>query len=155
VKWREVVESGAAVFIGQYQHTVDGKGRMFMPARFREQLGDAFIITRGLDNCLFIYTQHEWADLTAKLESLQFTRRDHRAFARMFFSGAAECTLDGQGRCLIPPHLRDHARLEREAVIIGVSNRIEVWSRQGWETYNEQAAVSYEDTAEKLESLEM
>lgn len=149
------MESGVRMFIGQFQHTVDGKGRMFMPARFRDRLGEAFIMTRGLDNCLFIYPIDEWEQLTQKLESLQFTRRDHRAFARVFFSGASEVTLDGQGRCLIPPHLRDHAGLNRDAVVIGVSERIEVWSLEGWEAYNQQAAVSYEDIAEKLESLEM
>ncbi len=141
------------MFIGQYQHTIDGKGRVIMPARFRDRLGETFVVTRGLDQCLFIYTMHEWERLAGSLESLQFTRRDHRTFTRFFFSGAAEVQLDSQGRCLIPPHLREHAGLERDLMIIGVSGRIEIWSLKGWEVYKEDAAISFEDIAEKIEGM--
>lgn len=141
------------MFIGQYQHIIDGKGRVIMPARFRDRLGDTFIVTRGLDRCLFIYTLDEWQRLASNLESLQFTRRDHRTFTRLFFSGAAEVQLDSQGRFLVPPHLRDYAGLEKELVIIGVSSRIEVWGVETWEVYTEDAAISFEDVAEKIEGL--
>lgn len=141
------------MFIGQYQHSIDGKGRVIMPARFRERLGESFVLTRGLDSCLFIYTVGEWERLASSLESLQFTRRDHRTFTRFFFSGAAEGQLDSQGRFLVPPHLREYAQLEKDLVIIGVSSRIEVWGMKSWEIYKEDAAISFEDIAEKIEGM--
>lgn len=146
-KWR-------IVFIGQYQHSIDGKGRVIMPARFRERLSDTFVVTRGLDECLFIYTMDRWHRLMGHMESLHFTRRDHRSFTRFFFSGASEGQLDSQGRFLVPPHLREYASLEKDLVIIGVSDRIEVWAAACWEAYSEEAAQSFEDIAEQLEGME-
>lgn len=138
------------MFMSEYQHTIDAKGRLFIPARFREGLGDSFIITKGLDGCLFVYTREEWDALEQKLKSLPFTKGDARAFVRFFFSGAAICEVDKQGRILIPGNLREYARLEKDAVIIGVSTRVEIWSKVQWDEYSAKAASSYEEIAEKL-----
>ncbi len=138
------------MFMSEYQHTIDAKGRLFIPARFREGLGDSFIITKGLDGCLFVYTREEWDALEQKLKSLPFTKGDARAFLRFFFSGAAICEVDKQGRILIPGNLREYARLEKDVVVIGVSTRVEIWSKARWDEYSAKAASSYEDIAEKL-----
>ena len=143
------------MFMGEYQHAVDGKGRMIVPAKFREGLGERFVVTRGMDNCLFVYPLSEWNILEQKLKALPFTRSDARAFMRFFFSGAAECELDKQGRILIPNNLREHAKLLKDVVVIGVSNRVEVWSQEVWEQYSEQAGLSFEDIAEKIIDIEL
>lgn len=141
------------MFMGEYQHTIDSKGRIIIPARFRDELGEKFVATKGLDNCLFIYPMDEWRKLEEVLRKLPFTRRDTRAFVRFFFSGATECECDKQGRVLLPANLRSHAKLEKEAVILGVSSRVEIWSKEEWERYNQEAAVSYEDLAEHLDEI--
>jgi len=142
------------MFMGEYQHSVDAKGRLFIPARFREGLGDRFVVTKGLDGCLFVYPRPEWEALEQKLKSLPITRGDARAFVRFFFSGATECEVDKQGRILIPGNLREYARLEKDGVIIGVSSRVEIWAREQWERYNNLAASSYEEIAEKIVDLD-
>jgi MraZ protein len=141
------------MFMGEYQHTIDGKGRLFIPARFREDLGDKFVLTKGLDNCLFAYPSQEWSGLENKMQALPFTRSDVRAFVRFFFAGACECTVDRQGRILVPANLRKHAALDREVLIIGVSSRVEIWAQEQWEKYNNEAAVSVEQIAEKIVGL--
>ena len=138
------------MFMGEYRHNIDAKGRVFVPARLREELGDSFVLTKGLDGCLFAFSLTEWQALELKLQSLPFTRRDARMFSRYFFSGAGECGIDKQGRALIPPNLREHAKLAGEAVIIGVSSRVEIWSADVWEDYKQNAMSSYEDIAEKI-----
>lgn len=138
------------MFMGQFQHALDPKGRLIIPARFRELLGDTFILTKGLDRCLFVYPKEEWAVLEQKLKSLPFTQKDARAFIRFFFSGAVEIEMDKQGRILIPPQLREYAGIDRDIIIIGVSNRAEIWSLTEWEAYSQQASASYEEIAEKL-----
>jgi len=143
------------VFMGEYQHTIDSKGRVSIPARFREELGELFVITKGLDNSLFVYPMEEWRRLEQKLKSLPFTRADARAFARFFFSGAVECELDKQGRVLLPQVLREHARINKDVVIIGVSTRIEIWAKEVWEEYSLQAAANYETIAETLVDLDL
>jgi len=143
------------MFMGTYEHTIDGKGRLIIPSKFREELGDSFVITKGLDNCLFVYPMEEWTQLEQKLKALPFTRADARAFVRFFFSGAAECALDKQGRVVIPSTLREYAELDREAVIVGISSRVEVWSPEGWRRYEKEAELSYEDIAEKIVDLEL
>src|SRR5690625_6367338 len=117
------------MFIGEYQHTLDNKGRVTMPSKFRDDLGEKFVITKGLDSCLFVYPMSEWKTIQEKLKTLPLTNRDARAFVRFFFSGASESSLDKQGRVLIPANLREHSRLEKEAVIIGVATRLEIWSK--------------------------
>ncbi len=141
------------MFIGEYQHSIDSKGRLIIPAKFREDLGEVFIITKGLDNCLFVYPKSEWTILEEKLKLLPLTRKDARAFVRFFFSGATECELDKQGRILIPGNLREHCRIDKDAVIIGVSNRVEIWSKEEWELYNDDDDLSYESIAEKMAEL--
>lgn len=141
------------MFLGEFQHTLDDKGRLTIPARFRDGLGERFIVTRGLDNCLFAYPASEWQVLESRLKTLPLTKADARAFVRFLFSGAAECELDRQGRVMLPPTLREHARLDKDVVVIGVSNRVEIWSKDRWEGYVEQAEESFEDIAEKLEGL--
>lgn len=141
------------MFIGEYQHNLDNKGRIIIPSKLRDGLGDNFIMTKGLDNCLFVYPKSEWSILEEKLKSLPLTSRDARAFVRFFFSGATECELDKQGRILIPANLRSHSKLEREAVIIGVGTRVEIWSKEEWDIYNEDDSLSYESIAEKMAEL--
>jgi MraZ protein len=143
------------MFMGEYQHNIDSKGRIIFPARFRELLGEKFIVTRGLDHCLFVYTQEEWQNLETRFKALPFTKADARAFARFFFAGASECEVDRQGRVLIPPNLREHAALQKEAVIIGVSGRVEIWSRENWAKYSREANLSYEEIAEKMVDFEL
>nr|WP_236777888.1 division/cell wall cluster transcriptional repressor MraZ [Anoxybacter fermentans] len=139
--------------MGEYLHSMDDKGRLIMPAKFRESLGETFVVTRGLDNCLFVYPMEEWRILEEKLKSLPMTRKDARAFVRFFFSGATECGLDKSGRISLPQNLREYASLEKEVVIIGVSNRIEIWSKENWDSYLKLTADSYEEIAETMEEL--
>ena len=112
------------MFMGEFQHTLDEKGRITMPVKYRDELGKSFVMTRGIDTCLFVYPMTEWETLESKLKALPLTRADARSFVRFFFSGATECELDKQGRALIPGSLRDYAKLERDCVVIGVSNRV-------------------------------
>jgi MraZ protein len=140
--------------MGEYQHTLDEKGRMIVPAKFREALGASFVMTRGLDKCLFVYPMNEWQTLEAKMKSLPMTRADARSFVRFFFSGATECELDKQGRVLIPANLREYANLTRDCVVLGVSNRVEIWSQSVWDEYFANASDSFADIAEKLVDLD-
>jgi|HigsolmetaGSP11D_1036233.scaffolds.fasta_scaffold24780_1 MraZ protein len=152
-KWGKVVEDGGeagAMFLGEYQHSIDDKGRITIPAKFRDALGAEFIVTRGLDGCLFVYPREEWALLEQKLKSLPMMKSDARAFARFFFSGASECEWDKQGRVNIPSQLREYAKLEKDCVIIGVSNRVEIWDKATWEAYTAKSQDSFNDIAEKL-----
>lgn len=141
------------MFIGEYQHSLDGKGRLIIPSKFRDYLGLEFVMTKGLDNCLFVYPKSEWNVLENKLKTLPLTNKDARAFIRFFFAGATECTLDKQGRVLIPSNLREHSMLGKEAVIIGVATRMEIWSKEEWKKYNEDDSLSYENIAEKMAEL--
>jgi len=143
------------MFMGEYEHTIDSKNRIIVPARFREGLGERFVITKGLDNCLFVYPMDEWNLIEHKLRSLPFTKADARAFARFFFSGACECEVDKQGRILIPANLRKYSQLEKDVIIIGVSSRVEIWSREVWEAYNQSTASGYEEIAEKLVDIDI
>ncbi|MEY8415612.1 division/cell wall cluster transcriptional repressor MraZ [Tissierella praeacuta] len=141
------------MFIGEYQHTLDTKGRIIIPSKFREELGEEFVMTKGLDNCLFVYPKEEWIILEEKLKTLPLTNRDARAFIRFFFSGASEGSLDKQGRVLIPANLREHSKLDKEAVVIGVSTRMEIWSKEEWDAYNNDDNLSYDSIAEKMAEL--
>lgn len=141
------------MFIGEHQHSLDEKGRLIIPSKFRDDLGYEFVMTKGLDNCLFVYPKKEWQILEEKLKSLPLTNKDARAFIRFFFAGASECILDKQGRVLIPSNLREHSRLEKDAVVIGVSTRLEVWSKTEWESYNNDDNLSYDSIAEKMAEL--
>ncbi|MEH7234873.1 division/cell wall cluster transcriptional repressor MraZ [Bacillus sp. JJ1562] len=138
------------MFMGEYHHTVDTKGRMIIPAKFRDNLGETFVLTRGLDQCLFGYPQSEWKILEEKLKTLPLTKKDARAFTRFFFSGAIECELDKQGRVNIASPLLSYAELEKECVVLGVSNRIEIWSKDKWEEYFAASEESFSDIAENM-----
>ncbi|MFT4416119.1 division/cell wall cluster transcriptional repressor MraZ [Fredinandcohnia humi] len=138
------------MFMGEYHHTVDSKGRMIIPAKFRDNLGDMFVLTRGLDQCLFGYPLSEWKILEEKLKTLPLTKKDARAFTRFFFSGAIECELDKQGRVNIATPLLTYAGLEKECVVLGVSNRIEIWSKPKWEEYFVASEDSFSDIAENM-----
>ncbi|WP_332648135.1 division/cell wall cluster transcriptional repressor MraZ [Lysinibacillus sp. 54212] len=138
------------MFMGEYQHSVDTKGRLIIPSKFREALNDSFVITRGLDNCLFGYPMDEWRKLEEKLKGLPMTKKDTRAFARFFFSGATEVEIDKQGRINIPATLIQHANIAKECIVLGVSNRIEIWARDAWEDYFKESEESFNEIAENM-----
>ena len=125
------------MFMGEFQHTIDTKGRLIMPAKLREKLGEKFVVTRGLDGCLFGYPLSEWAVLEAKLNEMPLAKKDARTFVRFFYSAATECELDKQGRINLPISLRNHGNLTKNCVIVGVSNRIEIWDEERWHAFYE------------------
>ena len=136
------------MFMGEYNHTIDAKGRMIVPSKFREQLGNEFVVTKGLDGCLFVYPNEEWHNIEEKFRTVPLTTKDARKFSRFFFAGAATCELDKQGRILIPPVLREFADLQKDVVSVGVLNRIEIWSKDNWLECN-----SYDDMVEIAEHM--
>ncbi|MGE4357459.1 MAG: division/cell wall cluster transcriptional repressor MraZ [Candidatus Omnitrophota bacterium] len=142
------------MFYGEYFHILDRKGRIILPARFREIIKEKGIkklyLTRGLDKCLFLFTEEEWRIQEEKFKSLSFTHSEARRFNRLYFSGAQEVILDSQGRLLIPQYLKDFAELKKDIVIIGVSNRIEIWSKALWKEFYENSRPYFEEMAEKL-----
>ena len=140
-------------FLGEYQHALDDKGRLFIPARFREGLGSPFVTTRGLERCLFAFPMAEWNRIEEKLRLLPLTQADARAFVRLLLSGAAFVEVDRAGRVLLPAHLREYAGLEREVVVIGVGSRVELWSAPAWQEYSRQVQSSFEAIAEKIVGL--
>ena len=140
------------VFIGEYQHCLDEKGRVTVPSKYRDQLGERFILTKGLDGCLFIYPLDEWNLFEQKLKNLPLTNMNARKFIRFFLSGAVECSPDKQGRILIPNSLRVYSEIEKDLVFIGMSNRIEVWSQMKWDAYNNQV-LDMELIATQMEEL--
>lgn len=140
------------MFMGEYQHSLDEKGRVTIPSRYRDQLGAAFVLTKGLDGCLFIYSQLEWTGFEEKLKNLPMSNTGARKFARFFLSGAVECTLDKQGRILIPNALRVYSLIQKDIVFIGMSNHIEVWSLEKWKAYNEEP-LDVELLASQMEEL--
>ncbi|SUY47233.1 cell division protein MraZ [Clostridium putrefaciens] len=140
------------MFMGEYQHAIDNKNRIIVPSKFRENLGDKFVITKGLDGCLYIYDMDEWDLLQEKLKKLPLTSKDARAFVRFFFSGANEVQLDKQGRALIPQNLIEYCKINKEIISIGVMSRIEIWSKERWDEYNE-TNIDYDEVAEKMSEL--
>ena len=141
------------MFIGEYEHSVDAKGRVIMPAKLREDIGEKFIVTKGLDGCLFAYSKTEWSNFEEKLKTLPLTNKNARDFVRFFLSGAIECEIDKQGRFLIPNNLREYATLEKEINIIGVGTRIEIWNRESWKKYSSSENISADDIAENMTML--
>lgn len=138
------------MFMGEYHHNIDSKGRLIIPAKFRDKLGEMFVLTRGLDQCLFGYPIEEWKVLEEKLKKLPLTKKDARAFTRFFFSAATECEIDKQGRINISAPLTKYAHLEKECVILGVTNRIEIWSKENWEQYFAESEESFSEIAENM-----
>ena len=141
------------MLLGEYEHSIDTKGRMAMPAKLREGLGAKFIITKGLDGCLFVYSMDEWQRVEQKLAALPMSRKTARDFTRFLFGGACEAECDKQGRVLLPANLRRYAALEREAVIVGVGSRAEIWDAAKWQQYNEESAEDVNELAEQLADL--
>ena len=141
------------MLIGEYEHSLDVKGRMILPAKIREDMGEKFIITKGLDGCLFGFSQTEWANFEEKLKTLPLTNKNARDFVRFFLSGATECEIDKQGRFLIAGNLREYSNLEKDAVIIGVGTRIEIWNKEKWKSYNSDENISADEIAENMTML--
>lgn len=141
------------MFTGEYQHSIDAKKRLAIPAKFRKELGEGAVLTKGLDGCLFIFPVQEWKIFAERLGSMQLGRQDNRSFARLFLSGATEVDFDRLGRVLIPDNLKIYAGLEKEAVITGVFNRLEIWETQRWEQYKANLEKNSDSIAEKLGEL--
>ena len=141
------------MFMGEYNHTIDAKGRLIVPAKFREILGDNFIVTKGLDGCLFVYPNDEWTRFEEKLKSLPLTNKNARQFTRFFLAGAAACEVDKQGRILLPQVLREFASLEKDVVLVGVASRIEIWSRERWDESMNTYDGDMDEVAENMDSL--
>ena len=139
------------MFMGEYNHIIDAKGRLIIPAKFREPLGEEFVLTRGLDGCLYIYPMDEWNAFEEKLRALPLTNKNARTFTRFFVAGATNCELDKQGRILIPAVLREFAGLDKDVVLVGVASRIEIWSKEKWEDASEYDDM--EDIAEHMSEL--
>ena len=137
--------------MGEYSHSLDTKGRLIMPAKLRQDIGDKFILTKGWDGCLFAFSQTEWNNFEEKLKGLPLSDKNARNFVRFFLSGATECEIDKQGRFLIPTNLRISANLEKDAIIIGVGTRIEIWNKETWEKCDEE--ISADEIAENMANL--
>ena len=141
------------MLIGEYEHSLDVKGRLIMPAKLREDMGEKFIITKGLDGCLFGFSQNEWLSFEEKLKTLPLTNKNARDFVRFFLSGAIECEIDKQGRFLIASNLREYANMEKDVVIIGVGTRLEIWNKDKWKNYNSDENISADEIAENMTML--
>ena len=141
------------MLIGEYEHSLDVKGRLIMPAKLREDMGEKFIITKGLDGCLFGFSQTEWSNFEEKLKTLPLTNKNARDFVRFFLSGAIECEVDKQGRFLIASNLREYANMEKDVVIIGVGTRLEIWNKEKWKQYNSEENISADEIAENMTML--
>ncbi len=142
------------MFYGEYLHSIDRKGRLILPAKYREvakaNFIEKFFVTRGLDKCLFMFSEEEWRAQEQKFKTIPFTKQQARTFNRIYFSGAVEVTVDEQGRILLPQYLKDFAEIKREVVIVGVSNRIEIWAKDKWQEFYGTSRPSFEEIAEKL-----
>ena len=141
---------GMFMFIGEFHHNVDEKGRLIIPSKYRDDLGDKFIITRGIEKCLFAYSIEQWTKITNLLETLPFTKKDAREFLRFFLSGATIAEFDKQGRVNIPNPLINYAKLSKECVIIGAGDRFEIWSEDSWNNFFNSAEENMSDIAENL-----
>lgn len=139
------------MFMGEYSHSIDAKGRLIVPSKFREQLGNEFVVTKGLDGCLFVYSNAEWQRIEENLREKPLTSKDARMFVRFFFAGAASCEVDKQGRILLPANLREYAGIDRDVVSLGVYSRVEIWSKERYMEHNDFADM--DDIAEHMAEL--
>ncbi|MBI4003493.1 MAG: division/cell wall cluster transcriptional repressor MraZ [Candidatus Omnitrophica bacterium] len=139
---------------GEYEHTIDRKGRLIVPAKFRQAFKEhevkTLFLTRGLDGCLFLFPEEEWRSVEARFKQIPFTKAEGRKFNRMFFSGASEITIDGLGRLLVPRTLKEFAQIKEDVVIVGVSTRIEIWSKEKWHAFYEASRQGFEEVAERV-----
>ena len=142
------------MFYGEYLHSIDRKGRIILPAKFRESAKahfiEKFFVTRGLEKCLFMFSEEEWRSQESKFKAISFTKQQARTFNRLYFSGAVEVSPDKQGRILLPQYLKDFAQIKRDVMIVGVSNRIEIWAKDKWQEFYGSSRQSFEEIAEKL-----
>jgi MraZ protein len=141
------------MFLGEFKHSIDQKGRVAIPAKFRAKLSRGAVVTRGLDNCLFLYPKEEWEELAHKLAQLPISQKDARAFARLMLSGAMEVEIDKQGRVTLPQYLREYAKIKDEAILAGLYSRIEIWDKEEWEKYKKESESQNVDIAERLGEL--
>ena len=142
------------MFYGEYIHSIDRKGRLILPSRFREAAKESgverFFLTRGLDRCIFMFGEEEWRSQEQKFKGMSFTKQEARSFNRMFFAGAVDVVPDRQGRFIIPPYLKDFANIRRDTMVIGVSNRIEIWDSETWKKFYVNSRDTFEQVAEKI-----
>ncbi len=142
------------MFYGEYEHSIDRKGRLIIPSKFRQVLKtnsvDTVFLTRGLDRCLFVFAEPEWRGTEAKFQQVPFTKAEGRKFNRVFFSGATELQLDRLGRLLIPKHLKEFAQITQAVMVVGVANRIEIWAKDKWQQFYDTSQQSYEELAERI-----
>ena len=143
------------MLIGEYEHSMDSKGRLIMPAKLKEDIGEKFVITRGLDGCLFIYSQTEWKNVEEKLKTFSSTNKDTRALMRFFLAGAMESEIDKQGRFLIASSLREFAGLDKEVVIVGLLTKLEIWNKEKWLKYRQEENQTADDIVEKMENFDI
>lgn len=141
------------MFLGEYYYNLDSKGRISIPSKIRSKIGESVIITRGLDNCLFVYEKKEWEELANKIKNLPLSQANSRAFARLMLAGAMEVNLDSQGRILIPDYLKKFAQLKKRVVLVGVYNRLEIWDEENWNNYKNKTEKESSEIAEKLSQL--
>lgn len=141
------------MLLGEYNHSIDTKGRVSVPSKLRMDLGESFIVTKGLDNCLFAYSKDEWATFEAKLKTLPLTNTNARNFVRFFFSGATECEIDKQGRINIPQNLREYADILKDVTIVGVGTRVEIWDREKWNNYTSEENMDVDEIASQMSDL--
>jgi len=138
------------MFIGEYRHNTDSKGRIIVPARFRDELGNRLFLTKGLDGCITVYTPTQWDTIIEELNKLPNTKKESRQYIRMVTSSAAECEVDSAGRILMPQNLMDDAGIRKECVVLGVSNHVEIWAVDRWKAYSLEASAAYENVAEDV-----
>ncbi len=141
------------MFIGEYHHSIDSKGRLAVPVKFRNELAKGAVVTRGLDNCLFLYPQKDWEALAEKLSKLPISKANTRAFARLMLAGAMDCEIDKQGRIIVPEYLRTYATIKKKTVIAGLYNRLEIWDEAAWNKYKTSTEKKGSDIAEALDDL--
>lgn len=141
------------MLLGEYNHSFDAKGRVSVPSKLRLDLGESFIVTKGLDNCLFAYSKTEWATFETKLKALPLTNTNARNFVRFFFSGATECEIDKQGRINVPQNLREYANISKDVTIVGVGTRVEIWDREKWNSYTSPENLDVDEIASQMSDL--
>lgn len=141
------------MFMGQYNHSIDAKGRIIVPARLREELGDNFVVTQGFDGCLFVYSQEGWKDFEEKFRSLPLGNKDVRQLTRFFLSGASACEVDKQGRFILPTYLKNFAGLDKDIMLIGAGTRVEIWDKAKWDECNQSFNDNMDEVAERMQNL--
>lgn len=143
------------MFMGEFRHNIDAKGRLIIPSKFREQCGESVVVTRGFEGCLAVYTQEGWNSYYQKLQALPKNKKESRLFVRMITSRASECEFDKLGRINIPNTLRDEGKLEKECIVVGVGDHAEIWSQEQWDAYYDSNKDSFDEISESLDGFEI